>query len=91
MPNDNPSNTWDASRLKALRRDGYCCRSCGKKARQIPLEAVPLRPGDHRLHAVVTLCAGCRSLIELLRQNKNVTAIFFYRRRAGIKRYVMLS
>jgi uncharacterized protein with PIN domain len=91
MPDKNRSRTWATSLLKAFFRDEPSCRGCGGKASQVSLKAVPLPRVKHRLHAVVTLCPNCESLIERLRQSKNVAAVFFYRREAVAKLYLMLS
>ena len=84
---DLPCN-WPVLRLEVLRRDGHRCRSCGKKSDRESLEATPVRPGDYRVHAVVTLCPACRSLIDQLRDNERITAVFFFRTRTGTRYYV---
>jgi 5-methylcytosine-specific restriction endonuclease McrA len=87
---DFPSD-WPELRLEVLRRDGYRCRSCGKKGGRSSVEAIPVRPGDFRLQAVVTLCPACRSMIDQLRDNEKIAAVFFYRKRTGTKYYVATS
>jgi 5-methylcytosine-specific restriction endonuclease McrA len=87
---DLPSD-WPALRLEVLRRDGYRCRSCGKKGDRSSVEAIPVRPGDFRLHAVMTLCPACRSMIDQLRDNEKIAAVFFFRKRKGTKYYVATS
>ena len=84
---DLPCN-WPVLRLEVLRRDGHRCRSCGKKSDRESLEATPVRPGDYRMHALVTLCPACRSLIDQLRDNERVIAVFFFRTRTGTRYYV---
>jgi hypothetical protein len=82
---------WPALRLEVPRRDRHRCRSCGNKRDRSSLDATPIRPGDYRLHAVVTLCPACRSLIERLIRNETVTAVFFFRRRTGTRYYAAMS
>ncbi len=71
---------WPALRLEVLRRDGHRCRSCGNKRDRQSLEATPVRPGDYRLQALVTLCPACRRLIDQLRHNERIAAVFFFRK-----------
>jgi hypothetical protein len=87
---DLPSD-WPELRLEVLRRDGYRCRSCGKKGDRSSLEATPVRPGDFRLRAVMTLCPACSSMIDQLRENKKIAAVFFFRKRKGTRYYVATS
>jgi 5-methylcytosine-specific restriction endonuclease McrA len=82
---------WPALRLKVLRRDGHRCRSCGNKRDRSSLDATPTRLGDYRLHAVVTLCPACRSLIEKLRNDERIAAVFFLRGTTGTRCYVATS
>ena len=82
---------WPALRLEVLRRDGHRCRSCGNKRDRSSLDATPIRPGDYRLRAVVTLCPACRSLIEQLRRNEKIEAVFFFKRWNGTRYYVAVS
>ena len=84
---DLPWN-WPTLRLDVLRRDGHRCRSCGKKSKRESLEATAVRPGDYRMHALVTLCPACKSLIDQLRGNERVIAVFFFRTRTGTRYYV---
>jgi hypothetical protein len=84
---DLPSD-WPALRLEVLRRDGYRCRSCGKKGDRSSVEATPVRPGDFRFRAVITLCEACSSMIDQLRDNESIAAVFFFRKRRGTKFYV---
>jgi hypothetical protein len=36
----------------------------------------------------MTLCPACRSLIDQLRDNEKIAAVFFFRKRKGTRYYV---
>lgn len=87
---DHPCD-WPELRREVLRRDRHRCRSCGKRGDGETLEALPVRPGDYRFKAVVTLCASCVILFDQLRRNERITALFILRRRGGTRYYAAIS
>jgi hypothetical protein len=54
----------------------YRCRGCGGRGEQAPLKADALLPGGHPKTAMLVLCARCRNVVEQLRKDGRITAVF---------------
>jgi hypothetical protein len=67
-------------RMQVLRRDHYRCRACDKKGDEITLHVYPIRPLGSQVETMVTLCASCQSLMETLKLNDRLNAVFIFRR-----------
>jgi hypothetical protein len=53
----------------------YRCRGCGGRGDQAPLKEV-LRPGGHPMTTMPALCTRCRNVVEQLRKDGKITAVF---------------
>ncbi len=85
--NQDTSHACPWLRMRVLRRDRYRCRACDKKGDEITLRVCPIRPLGSHVEASVTLCASCQSLLEILRLNERLNAVFVFRRGKKTKYY----
>jgi hypothetical protein len=77
-------------RMHVLRRDHYRCRACDKKGDEITLHVYPIRPLGSQVETMVTLCASCQSLMETLKLNDRLNAVFIFRRGRKTKYYAQI-
>jgi hypothetical protein len=71
----------------SFRRVDRHCRGCGGRRDEAPLEVHPDRQTDKRMGLMATLCAECHRLVDRLRQDDRVTAVFIFTRRNKTKYY----
>lgn len=77
-------------RMRVLRRDRYRCRACDRKGDEITLCVYPIRPLRSHVETMVTLCAGCQSLLENLRLDGRLNAVFVSRRGKSTRFYAQI-
>jgi hypothetical protein len=88
--NRNARHDFHWLRMRALRRDRYRCRACDKKGDEITLCVYPIRSLRSHAETMVTLCAGCQSLLENLRLNGRLNAVFVFRRGRNTRFYAQI-
>lgn len=57
---------WPDQRIKCLVRDGYKCRSCGKKNKRLSVHHKIdwVKTKDNRLNNLITVCQSCHTKIH---------------------------
>jgi hypothetical protein len=77
-------------RMRVLRRDRYRCRACDRQGDEITLCVYPIRSLRSHAETMVTLCAGCQRLLENLRLNGRLNAVFVFRRGRNTRFYAQI-
>jgi hypothetical protein len=88
--NHNARHDFHWLRMRVLRRDRYRCRACDRKGDEITLCVYPIRSLRSHSETMVTLCAGCQRLLENLRLNARLNAVFVFRRGRNTRFYAQI-
>jgi len=76
-PDYDKDRKYGGNRKKALERDNFSCRSCGKNENEVSLEIhhidgngsrKPVRLRNNKLDNLITLCAVCHRRVEYARR-----------------------
>jgi hypothetical protein len=71
----------------SFRRVDRHCRGCGGRREAAPSGAHPDRQTGKRMGLMATLCADCHRLVEQLRHDGRITAVFIFTQRNKTKYY----
>ena len=70
------SAKWNKKREKRLKRDGYCCRTCGSSGDTVQLDVHHSSYewfGRERMRDLITLCDEChRAVTGIIRNRKRM-------------------
>ena len=71
----------------SFRRVDRQCRGCGGRRDEAPLDAHPDRQTDKPIGLMATLCADCHRLVDQLRHDDRIIAVFIFTQRNKTKYY----
>jgi hypothetical protein len=67
------------------------CRGCGGRGKQAHLAAEPVPQSRNRMGDVNRLCERCRRVVERMRRDSRVTAVFIFSLGKKTKYYAVLK